>query len=172
MSIMCTVSIVKFAVTDEGAGISDADQALLFQPFVQIRAHEQQQGGGSGIGLSLCKQVVELHGGSIHVESTVGGGSTFSFILPLMRPSEEPLQQARVSMSHDIHEFHSFANPDHLHDSLMIEEETQSPPQTPHNQAAKIVEVDDMKNLMSNHMKVLITDGKKFHIIHTYSSTF
>ena len=67
---------------DEGPGISPEDQKKLFSAFFQINPEEAQKGEGSGVGLSICKQLVEFHGGTIHCDSTVGIGSTFSFVIP------------------------------------------------------------------------------------------
>ena len=77
---------VKFSVTDEGPGLTEYQISRLFQPFSQLNAHELQQGGGTGVGLSICKKIVEQHGGNINVVSTVGKGSTFYFTLPLAKP--------------------------------------------------------------------------------------
>jgi signal transduction histidine kinase len=73
------------AVKDNGIGIAKEDQARLFKAYSRIRSDRQRQ-PGLGLGLALSKQVVELHGGRIWVESDSGSGSTFSFFLP-RRPS-------------------------------------------------------------------------------------
>jgi signal transduction histidine kinase len=57
-----------------GPGISTENQKKLFNNFVQIRPNQLQEGQGSGLGLSLCKQIVTLHGGTIGVTSTEGRG--------------------------------------------------------------------------------------------------
>lgn len=79
---------VTFFVIDEGPGISADDQKLLFQPFMQIRPGELQKGRGSGLGLSICKNIIELHYGKIGCRSQLrcgtdrtSGGSTFYFSL-------------------------------------------------------------------------------------------
>ena len=79
-----SVAMVNIVVSikDEGCGISPANKRRLFDSFVQIRPDQLQHGQGSGLGLSLCKQIVALHGGTIGVESTEGQGSTFSFCIP------------------------------------------------------------------------------------------
>jgi signal transduction histidine kinase len=77
---------VTIAVIDEGPGIRPDDLASLFQAFVQIRPGLTQGGQGTGLGLSLCKQIVELHGGHIGCTSTLGVGSTFSFTIPFKIP--------------------------------------------------------------------------------------
>lgn len=74
---------VEISVEDSGVGISEEDRKRLFQPFVQleriyVKAHE-----GTGLGLILCKKMVELHGGAIWVESEIGKGSAFRFTIPI-----------------------------------------------------------------------------------------
>jgi len=74
---------IIISVSDTGPGISPADQALLFEPFQQLDASIRRQHGGSGLGLSISKRFVEMHGGHIWVESVPGEGTTFSFDLPI-----------------------------------------------------------------------------------------
>ncbi len=71
------------AVSDTGPGIEEADQGRIFGEFQQVDASSTRAKGGSGLGLSIAKRIVELHGGRIWVESTPGAGSTFSFSLPV-----------------------------------------------------------------------------------------
>jgi CheY-like chemotaxis protein len=77
------VATVEFSVTDTGIGIAPEDQRKLFQAFSQVRAGELQSGRGSGLGLSICKHMVHLMGGSIGVRSRPGHGSTFFFTVSL-----------------------------------------------------------------------------------------
>ena len=76
------VANIVTSVSDNGAGISPENQLKLFKSFVQIRPGQLQGGQGSGLGLSLVKQIVNLHGGTVWVESVEGQGSTFSFSIP------------------------------------------------------------------------------------------
>lgn len=69
-------------VQDTGIGIAKEEQGRLFKPYSRLSA-DRQRHPGLGLGLALAKQVVELHGGKIWVESEPGKGSTFSFSLPL-----------------------------------------------------------------------------------------
>ena len=71
------------AVRDTGPGINMVDQPRIFGEFQQVDASSTRAKGGSGLGLSIAKRIVELHGGRIWVESSPGEGSTFSFTLPI-----------------------------------------------------------------------------------------
>jgi signal transduction histidine kinase len=69
------------AVQDDGIGIAREEQSRLFKPYSRLSA-DRQRHPGLGLGLALARQVVELHGGKIWVDSAPGKGSTFSFSLP------------------------------------------------------------------------------------------
>ncbi len=84
-------SWVVVTVEDEGPGISPDDQARLFQKFVRLQQSLTTSVRGTGLGLWICRQYVEAMGGEIWVESRVGHGARFSFILPSVdAPSEAP----------------------------------------------------------------------------------
>ena len=74
---------ITVSVRDTGPGISEADQAKIFQEFQQADNSITREKGGTGLGLTISKRIVELHGGRIWVEIEPGQGSTFSFMLPL-----------------------------------------------------------------------------------------
>jgi GAF domain-containing protein/ActR/RegA family two-component response regulator len=76
------VSSIIVRVIDTGAGIAPKDQAKLFQPFSQVDGSLTRKSGGSGLGLSICQHLVRMHGGEIGLDSDVGKGSVFYFILP------------------------------------------------------------------------------------------
>jgi two-component system sensor histidine kinase ChiS len=79
-------------VVDTGIGIEEEVQRRIFQPYEQGTSNMTRAGGGFGLGLSICRQLVELHGGTLRVDSTPGMGSVFTFTLPTsfdFSPSEE-----------------------------------------------------------------------------------
>ena len=78
---------VRVDVEDSGPGIAPQDRERIFEPFKQAEIIATGRRGGTGLGLNLSKQFVELHGGRIWVESELGEGSTFSFELPWQGPS-------------------------------------------------------------------------------------
>jgi two-component system, sensor histidine kinase LadS len=82
VSAVRTNESVEIAVSDTGVGIEPADQEAIFDEFRQAGGESAQRAEGTGLGLSLAKRLVELHGGRICVRSVVGQGSTFTFSLP------------------------------------------------------------------------------------------
>jgi GAF domain-containing protein len=71
------------SVRDTGPGISEVDQVKLFQEFQQADNSLTRKKGGTGLGLAISKRIIEMHGGRISLVSTIGKGSTFSFMLPV-----------------------------------------------------------------------------------------
>ncbi len=78
---------VVISVADTGPGIADKDQKRVFEPFQQADVSTRRRHGGSGLGLTISKQFVEMHGGKMWLESKTGMGTTISFSLPLENPS-------------------------------------------------------------------------------------
>jgi signal transduction histidine kinase len=74
---------VEVSVADTGIGIAAEDQAAVFEEFRQVGTDYARKREGTGLGLSLTKKFVELHGGTIWLKSEVGQGSTFTFTLPV-----------------------------------------------------------------------------------------
>lgn len=83
-------SRLQFWVSDTGIGIAEADIVRLGQPFTQIRNDYTRQFDGAGLGLSLVKGLVSLHGGSMSIESALGDGTTVVIALPAGGPERSP----------------------------------------------------------------------------------
>lgn len=100
--------VLHISVSDTGIGLSDEHQQQLFSAFSQAEPSHSRQFGGSGLGLSICRQLIQRMGGEIGVESELGRGSTFSFTLPLLahqadeRPPELVLDNPIVRL-HEPH---------------------------------------------------------------------
>jgi signal transduction histidine kinase len=78
-----TDGTVEIAVSDTGPGIAPEDQEAIFEAFRQVGTDVTRKREGTGLGLALTRRFVELHGGTIRVESAVGRGSTFTVRLPI-----------------------------------------------------------------------------------------
>lgn len=76
---------IKVAITDEGVGIPSSELTYVFNRFYRVEKSRNKAHGGSGLGLSIAKSMVEWHGGTIGAESVMGEGSTFWFTIPVYR---------------------------------------------------------------------------------------
>ncbi|MEW6739585.1 MAG: ATP-binding protein [Nitrospirota bacterium] len=80
---------IEISVTDTGIGIAKEDMGKLFEPFQQLGSIYEKRCEGTGLGLALCKRIVELHGGNIWAESEYGKGSRFAFKMSIKRRCEQ-----------------------------------------------------------------------------------
>jgi CheY-like chemotaxis protein len=81
---------MQFAITDSGIGISEEDQQKLFKPFVQLDGSLSRPYEGSGLGLMIVQKLVDMHGGTVHVQSELGRGSCFTVTLPWQKDTRDP----------------------------------------------------------------------------------
>ncbi len=82
ISVLCEAENVKIKVEDTGIGINKEELPYIFDRFYRVEKSRSRAYGGTGLGLSIVKQLIELHQGSIHVDSTIGQGTTVTITLP------------------------------------------------------------------------------------------
>lgn len=140
----CTGDEIVVSVRDTGLGIAQDDLAMIFEPFCQGVTDRPRDRGGSGLGLSVSKQFVELHGGRIWVESELGRGSTFFFTLPLTSP--QPIR----------------GRPGHWIVPELIERGPRRPRSTAPRDRVVVCDLGDGLATMSNHA----IDSVDVHLVH------
>jgi len=146
-------TLARMSVRDTGPGISAEDQKRIFDRFYRVDAPERQQ-GGAGIGLSLARQLVELHGGALTVMSEPGQGSTFSAMLPHGRDHFRPEIVERRMVAVDMpggRRASDWQGPEVEADALPPAPEGEGPPEPPieleGGRRARIVLVEDNDEL-------------------------
>jgi CheY-like chemotaxis protein len=136
---------VTFVISDTGIGIEKEKQENIFESFSQAHAGNARTYGGTGLGLTISKNLVELFGGKLTLESEVGTGAVFSFTLPIEKGNEEMLQQ---HLQH-----HETYSADDLFDLKILVAEDNA-----HNQ---LVIVDTLKKLMDEVEIDVVRNGKE-----------
>jgi len=84
-----------FEVTDTGIGISEENQAIIFERFRQIDTSGSKEYKGTGLGLNICKGYIEIMGGEISVESTLGKGTSMTFNIPVQNANVKPVREKK-----------------------------------------------------------------------------
>ncbi|MEQ1529519.1 MAG: EAL domain-containing protein, partial [Methylococcales bacterium] len=110
-----------FEVSDTGPGIAPEQQAIIFESFTQVDGSITRRYGGTGLGLTIAKQLVDLMGGQLQVHSTFGQGSCFNFTLQLQRSTQQTLAKADITALQGINILvvdDSATNRDILYDQL------------------------------------------------------
>ena len=100
ISIKETSTWLELRVSDEGRGVPLAYRSVIFEKFKQVKISDERVLGGTGLGLPICKMIVEKHGGTIGVDSGTGKGSTFWFRIPKpLLPHHSPLTDPACASS-------------------------------------------------------------------------
>jgi CheY-like chemotaxis protein/anti-sigma regulatory factor (Ser/Thr protein kinase) len=93
--------MVSISVQDSGIGIKPEHQGLVFEEFRQVDSDLNRQYQGTGLGLPICKRLIQMHGGTLTLESVPGEGSTFTFTLPIAQmPTPLPGREAAPTQGH------------------------------------------------------------------------
>ena len=133
----------QFAVIDSGVGIPSDKLASIFDRFTQVEITDQRRYGGTGLGLAIVKELVDLHGGTINVESTIGSGTTFTVHLPL-DPAEAP---ANTSVRNEERSTGSLSG----HTILVAED----------NEMNALVTTETMRRYYPNTTVLVVRNGKE-----------
>lgn len=97
-----SVITLEFSITDTGMGIKESDKEKLFKSFSQVDEKKNHSKEGTGLGLTICKQLAEQMGGSVGVESEYGKGSTFFFRIPQRILEREPVSEVEMSFDENV----------------------------------------------------------------------
>ncbi|KAG0319796.1 hypothetical protein BGZ99_004900 [Dissophora globulifera] len=92
---------IRFEISDTGKGFDESERAVMFKPFSQVDTSSTRKHGGTGLGLVLSKEFVELHGGKIQCESVKGEGSKFSFTFVACVPPPNVAAKATTPIAYD-----------------------------------------------------------------------
>lgn len=154
---------VELRVTDTGVGISEAHQKHIFDRFYRIEGTPSRSFEGSGIGLSLVRELVRFHGGKITVESTLGQGSSFIISLPTGKRHLDEKYLVNAGSKTYRSEVSSFVN-ETLRWAINGDTD-QEPVSTPTTKSDRILVVDDspdmrnyLKGLLEKHFEVILAE--------------
>jgi len=90
---------IDLSIRDFGPGIEQEKLRRIFEPFYSTKAGPDETGkGGTGVGLSTCKSIMDAHGGKIRVDSSVGKGTCFTLMLPIRREASKPVLRGLASV--------------------------------------------------------------------------
>jgi CheY-like chemotaxis protein len=153
--------VVHFTVWDTGIGIAEKDMPELFKPFIQLDSRLTRQHEGTGLGLTLVHRMVDLHGGSITVESALGAGAKFTVALPwrshslrdFARMDGRTSPQPAVDAATDIIQAYQ------PYDVRAEEFAGYSPGKGPAPRAAKLLLVEDSETNIQTFTDYLVTSG-------------
>ncbi|NQY65086.1 MAG: diguanylate cyclase, partial [Alteromonadaceae bacterium] len=143
---------IKVKVTDTGIGIPEDRLTTIFESFEQVQTADTRIYGGTGLGLAVSKQLVELHGGVLAVESSLGKGSSFSFTLPV---SQEP-RMINTSDNRSISRLHLMKDKASQNNLSQPQPQSQAHPEDKTNNFRLLLVDDEPVNrqVIHNHLSV------------------
>ena len=172
--------IIRFSILDTGIGIPKEKQAQIFESFTQAHSSDSRRYGGTGLGLTISRQFIELMGGTLSVQSIEGSGSTFSFAIPLPKGSIVRMTAANSSEQLDgsiLNGLHILLVDDHEENRIVANDTLQSKSKVEITEAANGQEVIQLLNqqdfdviLMDVQMPVLDGYETTRQIRSTFSS--
>ena len=146
-------ALLEVTVRDTGIGIAEKDTELIFDSFQQLDGAANRRFEGAGLGLAITRQLVELHGGTIRVESTLNTGSSFIFTMPRTESPQEPETLNQLKIEHDL----TAARMLHYDEEPAQRSEPTEPVGDSHVNQAHILIVDDEavnRRVLANHLSV------------------
>ena len=149
---------LAITISDTGIGIHENKLDKIFESFEQADGSTARQYGGAGLGLTITKRLIQLHGGEIHVESTIGIGSKFTFTLPILTDKISDTRQeikATYLSPHPIYPSPSIFSLSNNSDTLLIPESRKKPLICTSNLTILIVD-DELVNrqVLLNHLSL------------------
>lgn len=147
---------IAVTVSDNGIGIPEDKQEIIFQSFEQVDGSTERQYGGTGLGLAITKKLVELHGGILSVKSISGIGSDFTFTLPI---SEKPAEKIHVESS--LKKQVSLLDTSHLVES--ISDETSTKTELNQGQTSGITPLNNQRK--ADEFTIMIVDDEPVNLM-------
>ncbi|OCA97477.1 ATP-binding response regulator [Clostridium beijerinckii] len=142
--------ILKFLVKDTGIGINEEDKNLLFKSFSQLNNSYSREYNGTGLGLALSKQLVEILGGGICVESHMGLGSTFSFTAAFRL-----VKRGKVNInSHELQEKRNFKNANEINRSTDINTELRRLVEKMDEANSDLIKIEKIAEIINNSIVI------------------
>jgi HAMP domain-containing protein/signal transduction histidine kinase/CheY-like chemotaxis protein len=143
--------VLEISVTDTGIGIPEAKRMMIFEAFQQAEGGTSRQYGGTGLGLTISRELSRLLGGEIHIESTEGKGSIFTVFIPLDLTSA-PIKEIDDAISS--YSDPNYSNPQHNGSREIVENKSSDTPE------AEIP--DDRENLKVSEYSLLVIENDEF----------
>ncbi|WP_017446434.1 hybrid sensor histidine kinase/response regulator [Gayadomonas joobiniege] len=150
---------LQFSVTDTGIGMSPQQLSRIFNPFQQAETDTHKKFGGTGLGLPICKNLVELMDGQIRVESEINKGSCFSFDIKLLKPTQVDLPDHKQNTQMPILQSMIVADDEQAHNIIKKHCETLGWSATKVSKMADLKQLEDPNGITSAGVVLLIEES-------------